>query len=461
MLLPAKKRPGKGAFPMTTNAGIQDKTLQEWKRQFQARPENTRLQNAVTRESLDSIGLNRAILTDMDESFSIHLDDWEVTNQKKSGRCWMFAAMNLFRVDAMQKMQLEKFEFSQCYPQFWDKLERSNYFLENILTTRSMDLDSREVAFLLEDPIADGGQWNMFINIVKKYGLVPQTVMPETESSSNTVRMNAILRAKLREGARILREMHQQGQEQEDLRAAKKDLLQVIYRILSIHLGTPPEEFTWQWRDKNKEFRRDGRFTPLGFAEKYVTAPLDDYVCLVHDPRPDHPYGQTYTVQYLGNVVGGDPVLYLNVEMAEMKKAALQTLQSGEPVWFGCDVGKMAQRKEGYWDARLFDYEGIYNTEFGLTKAERLQYHESSMTHAMLFTGVDVVDDAPRRWRVENSWGKDAGKKGFYIMNDSWFDDYMFEVAVRKEFLPEPLQEALKKKPQVLAPWDPMGSLAR
>ena len=428
---------------------------------FAANPVYRMAQNAVTQITVDDIALNRGIVTATDHTFSTLLDDWGVTNQKQSGRCWMFAGLNLLRVSAMRRMNVKEFEFSQNYTMFWDKLERANYFFEAIIDTAERDVDDRLVAFLLDGPLGDGGQWNMFVNLIKKHGLAPKAFMPETESSSNTRKMNAILRSKLREGAKQLREMHAAGESIDALRAAKQEQLTAVHRILSIHLGTPPDHFVWQWKDKEGTFQRADEMTPQQFAAEFVDLPLDEYVCLVNDPRASSPFGRTFTVQYLGNVVGGERVKYLNVEIDLMKEITRRTLESGEPVWFGCDVGKQMQRNLGIWDGRLFDYEGLYDTTFGLEKAARLEYHETQMTHAMLFTGVDVVDGAPRRWRVENSWGAEHGQKGFYTMNDSWYQEYMFEIAARTEYLPADLLAALDQDPIVLPAWDPMGALAR
>lgn len=417
-------------------------------------------QNAVAQVTIDDVALDRQVVTSVDHTFSHKLDDWEVTNQKKSGRCWLFAGLNLLRVGAMKKMDIKEFEFSQNFTLFWDKFERANYFLEAMIETAAEPVDDRTVAFLLGRPLDDGGQWNMFVNIIRKHGLVPKAFMPETESSSNTSRMNSVLMIKLREGAMNLRDLHGKGETIEALRAAKQEVLAVIHRMLCIHLGTPPQSFDWQWHDKEKGFHRDGEMTPLSFAEKYATLPLDDYVCLVNDPRESSPIGRTFTVKHLGNVVGGKIVKYLNIDIQLMKRIAAESIKGGDPVWFGCDVVPQMRRDMGLWDARLYDYEGLYDTEFGLTKTDRLLYHQTFMTHAMLFTGVDMVDGKPRRWRVENSWGDENGKKGFYLMQDSWFDEYMFEIAARKSALPDELQKALELEPIVLPPWDPMGALA-
>ncbi len=431
------------------------------RRAFDAEPRNRVAQNAVTRNPIDDVAVNRDVVTATDHTFSHLLDKWTVTDQKQSGRCWLFAGMNLFRVGSMEQMGLKDFEFSQTYLFFWDKFERANYFLESMIETADRPVDDRVVAWLLGHPVDDGGQWNMFASLVKKYGLVPKAVMPETKSSENTTPMNRHLVQKLREGARDIRAQHEAGASVEAMRETKDGVLDAIYRMLAIHLGTPPERFDWQWNDKDDAFHRDGELTPQEFAQKYVNIPFDDYVALVNDPRPGSPYGRTYTVEYLGNVVGGEPVRYLNVEVEVMKEQAKRSIvERGEPVWMGCDVGKMMQRDEGIWDAEMFDYGALYGTDFDLDKSERLRYHQTFMTHAMLFTGVDVVGDTARRWRVENSWGDKNGRKGFYVMNDSWFDEYMFEVAVRREDLPADLQAALEQEPIVLPAWDPMGALA-
>ena len=447
--------------PNAEEGALENEVLAAWRGAFAANPANRLAQNAVTQVTIDDVALNRAVVAATDHTFSHVLDDWTVTNQKRSGRCWMFAGLNLFRVGAMKQMGLKGFEFSQSYTMFWDKLERANYFLEAIVETADRDVDDRTVAFLLSRPIEDGGQWNMFVNLVKKHGLVPKAFMPETESSSNSMRMNAILRQKLREGAKTLRDLHTAGAGHDALREKKQEILEVVHRILCIHLGTPPERFTWQWTDGDKGFHRDDDLTPRAFAAKYVDLPIDEYVCLVHDPRPTSPYGRTFTVAYLGNVVGGEIVKYLNVEMETIKGIAQRTIEAGEPVWFGCDVGKMMRRDLGIWDEQLYDYGTLYQTEFTLDKAARLSYGDTQMTHAMLFTGVDVVDGAARRWRVENSWGNENGQKGFYTMNDSWFDEYTFEIAARQSYLPPELYQALALDPIVLPAWDPMGALAR
>ncbi|ROR72153.1 bleomycin hydrolase [Bogoriella caseilytica] len=418
-------------------------------------------QNAVTKNSVDEIALDRDVVMSIDHSMSHVLDKHEATNQKRSGRCWLFAGLNVLRSNAAARMNVKNFEFSQTWLHFWDKLERANYFLEAMLATADRDVDDRTVAHLLANPIDDGGQWNMFVALVRKYGVVPKAAMPETESSSNTGQMNRALRTVLRQGTRDLRALHTAGVGDDEIAERKDQVMAAVYRVLAIHLGTPPESFLWQWNDADGTFHRDGQLTPVEFAEKYLGADLEDYVCLVHDPRESSPQGRTFTVEFLGNVADAPPVTYLNVDIDLIRSLTAASIQDGEPVWFGCDTGKQAQRALGYWDAALYDYGSVYDVDFSLTKAERLLHHESLMTHAMVFTGVDLHDGVPRRWRVENSWGTDKADKGFWTMNDSWFGEHVFEVAVHRSRLPEELQQRLNEQPITLPAWDPMGALAR
>jgi len=448
----------------TTDNRLTDEYIAQLRADFDSHPTAQLMQNAVTRNGIDLISRNHSVVAATDHSFSNLLDSWKVTNQKQSGRCWLFAGLNLFRPAAMEALNLKKFEFSQNYTLFWDKFERANYFLEAVIETADREIDDRTVAFLLERPLDDGGQWNMFVNIIRKHGIVPKYAMPETQSSSATRKMNEQLLARLRKGALELRSCLEVGISSEQVQVTKKNILEEVYRMLCIHLGTPPTEFDWQWNDKDKVFHNEGEMTPLEFANRYFQTDPSDYVCLVNDPRSTSSYNNTYTVEFLGNVVGGDIVKYLNVDVPTMKQLTMATLLDGEPVWMGCDVGKMMDRKEGVWDVDLFKYEDVYDAELTLTKAERLEYHETLMTHAMLFTGVDVIEDengqGARRWRVENSWGDENGKKGFYTMNDSWFDEFMFEVAIHKKYLSEELLAAWALQPTPLRPWDPMGALA-
>ena len=437
---------------------ITRKQVAELRKEFDAESSNKVAQNAVTNVQLPDLTLNRDLVQDIDDSFSTKLDDWKVTAQMRSGRCWLFATLNLLRVGAMKKMKLKNFEFSQAHIHFWDKFERANHLLEAIIETSDRPVDDRTIHFLLSDPIGDGGQWNMAMNLIRKHGLVPKSAYPESDSSSATRWMNAELKNILRSSACEIRAIVDGGGSVEEAREHKEKRVADIWNMLCIHLGTPPKTFNWQWRDKDDEFHRNGRMTPQQFAAEFVDIDWEDYVCIVNDPRNE--YYQTYTIDFLQNVAGGPPVVYLNVPNKEMKEITQKLLEDGMPVWMGCDVGKEMDRKRGLWDADLFDVEGLYGVEYGMDKADRLRHNQTMMTHAMLFTGVDVVNGRPRRWRVENSWGDKTGQKGYYTMNDSWYDQYMFEIAAPTSYLNEKMLAGLEAEPVVLPAWDPMGSLA-
>ncbi len=435
--------------------------LQRMNDRFEQSFEGKLSRNAVTRSGLAASAADYAMERRMRYSFSLEVEVGKVTNQKSSGRCWMFAALNTMRFEIMKKLNLETFELSQSYPLFYDKLEKSNYFLENILTSLDAPLDGRLVAFLLQSPVQDGGQWDMFRSLVEKYGVVPKDQMPETFHSSNTGLMNKFLTLKLRQFACELRTAHEEGESLANLRAKKESMLAEIHHMLCVCLGTPPTALSFEVRNKDKAFHR-AQMTPVEFFRTYVGWNLADYVSLIHAPTKDKPYERMYTVDRLGSVFGGAyPVRYLNLPAEQLKEAAIRQLQDGHPVWFGCDVGQWLHREWGCMDTAAFDFAGVLGTAFPLTKAQRLDYGESVMTHAMVFAGVNLDENGkPDRWKVENSWGDKSGNEGWYIMSDDWFSEYTYQVVVHKKHLTNRQLELLSQEPIILKPWDPMGSLA-
>ena len=420
--------------------------------------------NAATRNEVTELAMDWEHFRRIDHAFSdVVTGEMPVTNQRSSGRCWGFAGLNLFRIYLGRKHNLKEFQFSQSYFMFWDKLEKANYFLESILKTVDEEWNSRLLMHLLADPIQDGGQWDMWVNLINKYGVVPQSEMPESFQSSKSGRMNRMITRKLRENAKKLRDFKQRGVGNDELQTMKIEMLEVIFRLLVIHLGTPPDSFDWQVRDKDNNFHRFENLTPTSFYRDHVELDLNDYVCLINCPMSDKKYNKVYTIEFLGNVMEGLPIRYLNVESDVMKKSAIKAIKNDDPVWFGCDVGKHFHQDLGVMDIDLFDFDMFYGTEFGLNKASRLEYGDSRMTHAMLFTGVDLdLKGEPIKWRVENSWGDKAGNKGYHIMTDNWFDEYNYEIVVHKSFLPDDLIAVFETSdPISLQPWDPMGALAR
>ena len=439
---------------------ISQENLQQFETQFDKNRSYKIAMNAVTKNGVKESAMNYRAAASLPQEFSVSLKQGKVTNQKKSGRCWMFAALNFMRVKVIQDLKLETFELSQNYTLFYDKLEKANYFLENILATLDEPTDGRLIAHLLADPLGDGGQWDMLCNIIEKYGLVPKYVMPETAVSSATADMRNYMTKKMREYACRLRRAYKEGATAEQLRAQKDAMLSESYRMLCICLGRPPKTFDFEYRDKDGGFPRDTNLTPQEFYKKYIGISIGDYISVINAPTENKPYYRSYTVQCLGNVAEGRPVKYVNLPIEELKKAAIAQLQSGEPVWFGCDCGQGSSR-EGMMDTQLYDVEDLFDTIFPMTKAERLTYGESLMDHAMTLQGVNLDENGkPNRWRIENSWGDEAGRDGFYVMSDRWFEEYTYQIVVNRKYLPKEALAAYDSEPILLAPWDPMGSLA-
>lgn len=426
--------------------------------------------NVVAKNAVSSVGIRAAARVPEGVArnaltFDVEVTQGERCNQERSGRCWMFASLNTMRYRIIKKYNLKTFELSQAYPLFWDKLEKSNWFFENVLDTLDEPLDGRLVSYLLADPIGDGGQWDMFKSLVKKYGVVPKEAMPETACSRNTREMDSYLTRYLRGAAKRLRESHAAGVAPDDLAAMKKEMMGDVYHLLVTCLGEPPASFGVRLRDKDGKLALSGTFTPAAFFDEAVGMDVDDYVSLISAPTADKPLGHTYTVSRLGNVVEDGGVRYLNLPIQRLKECAVAQLREDLPVWFGCDVGQSYLREEGIMDTAALDVDGLlgFPVEGCMDRAERLDYGESLMTHAMVLEGVNL-DEAgrPTLWKVENSWGADHGRDGFDTLSDAWFDEYVYQVVVDKKHLTDEERAAYEtEEPRVLAPWDPMGSLAR
>lgn len=424
---------------------------------YQKNAKYSAVENAATKNGLLNALENRASHAANLPVFSIDLTNDPVSNQKQSGRCWMFAALNTFRHKILTEFKLENFELSQAYTFFWDKYEKSNWFLEQIIGTSDLEIGDRKLKFLLDVPQQDGGQWDMVVALFQKYGVVPKDIYPESISSSASRELDQYLNKILRQDAQILRDLIQNGG---DVAAKKAELLQEIFNYLAMTLGLPPQKFDFEYRDKDDQFHKFEDITPQAFYEKFVDIKLDDYVSVINAPTADKPYNKSYTVEFLGNVIGARDVRHLNVEMDRFKKLAIAQIQAGETVWFGCDVGQVSNRQDGLLTLDAYDFSAM-DLDFTQDKASRLDYSESLMTHAMVLTGVDL-DAAGNslKWKVENSWGEKVGKKGYFTASDAWMDEYTYQIVVRKEFLTAEELAAYEAEPEVLLPWDPMGALA-
>ncbi|RMZ73788.1 bleomycin hydrolase [Pyrenophora seminiperda CCB06] len=450
-------------------------SVSEWEKELMEDPKNRLALAALSSNSARAVLSSRsAVISDAQKfNIKIPLEGSPVTNQAASGRCWLFASTNVFRVAIMNKYKLSEFQLSQAYLFYWDKMEKANYFLESILDTKAEAIDSRIVQTLMEDPVSDGGQWDMVANLVLKYGLVPHSLYPDSFNAASTGTMDSLITTKLREDAVRLRAIATSNAQPEAIKstlaAEKEKMLREIHLILTLMLGPPPsptKPFTWEYYDKDGNFCTL-RTRPTAFAKelsdtKTIRAlsgtDVHSLFSLTNDPR--NPYNRLLSVKRLGNIWNGRPVIYVNVDMKTIKDACIAMLKRGMPVFFGSDVGKYSDSQKGIMDTGLYQYELGFNIKLGMSKAERLQTGDSQMTHAMVLTAVHVVDGKPVRWRVENSWSERAGDKGYFVMSDAWMDEFVYQAVVDPSVVSASVRKVLEQKPRMLERWDPMGALA-
>lgn len=437
---------------------ITQKQVTGYNEAYQNKPVQQALRRVLANNQLADIAENLEYKAQMQFRFSNEIKTLPITNQKQSGRCWIFAGLNVLREVIAQKYNLTDFELSQNYTAFWDKFEKINYFIESIDDFLDADNDDRTLQHILKTGIQDGGQWDMFVSLIEKYGVVPKDVMEETASSGNTRFMNRIINIKLRQYAAQARRVKDDPQAIAEL---KETALNELYSFLCTSFGVPPSGFDFEFVDKDLNYHIIKEITPRQFYYEHVGDILKDYVSIIHSPTADKPFYQTYTVAYLGNVVGGRKIKYLNLEIDELKQLVLRQLLDDEVVWFGSDVSQDGNRKQGFWDDRSFDYELLLGMDLEMSKADQLDYSQGAMNHAMLLTGVNLDDGTANRWKIENSWGPANGKQGYYLCSDTWFDKYVYQAVIHHKYLSDDHRAAWEQKPTVLKPWDPMGSLAQ
>ncbi|WP_125768124.1 C1 family peptidase [Lapidilactobacillus wuchangensis] len=410
------------------------------------------IQHAAMRNGVLEASYNPEAAAKLNHTFSVEVPTGKVSNQKQSGRCWLFSLLNTLRHQFAIDNKVKDFELSQSYLYFWDKIERANIYYDNIIRTADRPTDDREVAFYLSMPGDDGGQWAMAASLVAKYGVVPKEVMPETFNTEATAGFAEALNLKLRRDALTLRELKNNGATTGEITARRQKLLQEVYRMTAIAVGEPPVQFDLEYRDDDKNYHLDQDLTPTTFFEKYFKMNLNDYVVLTN--APDKAYNQAYRLASEENVVGGLPIIFTNMPMASLRRAAIAQLKAGETVWFGNDVGKQVNRKEGLLDSQLYQKDALFGVDLSLNKADRFRLGEAEVTHAMTLTGVDLIDDQPTKWKVENSWGVKNGADGYFVMSDDWFEDYSYEVVVQRKYLTDEEIAAADSEPVLLPAWD-------
>lgn len=413
------------------------------------------VQRAVIKNGVYNASENDKVRSKLNRTFSIELDTGKVSNQRHSGRCWIFSTMNILRHHFSNQYEVKDFEFSQAYIYFWDKIERANMFYQRIIDLADRELKDRELQFYLNSPNSDGGQWAMAAAIVQKYGVVPNDVMPETFNTKDTTGFANALNLKLRRDAIQLRQMKHRGASEAELQAERELLLGQVYQMTTIAVGTPPESFDFEYKDDNQKYHIDRNITPLEFYDKYVGVDLDDYVVVTNSP--DKPFNQLYSLPSQDNVIGGKEITFLNLPIQNLKELAVDQLKDGESIWFGNDVLEQMNRKDGLLDSELYKQDELFGVALDMTKAERMLYRQANVSHAMTLTGVDLIDGKTSKWKVENSWGEQNGDKGYFVMADNWFDDYVYEIVIQRKFLTKEQLEIADSTPTPLKAWDALA----
>jgi bleomycin hydrolase len=436
--------------------GITPEMIETMRESFKLDDATRAAMNALAKNDIKDLAVNQEVLSTSDHFFSHKIKSGDITNQKSSGRCWLFAGLNIMRPKIIEKYELETFDFSENYLFFWDKLEKANFFLESIIETRKNDIYDREVEWLLQHPCPDGGWWHFVVDLIHKYGAVPESAMPETNSSGKTGMMNKLVDRKLRQDAVILRTMSKEGKSESALRAKKEEMLQDIYRMLAMNLGVPPTEFQWRYETKDDSVSQAMNYTPLEFYRDVVGINLDEYICIFSCPSRE--FEKLYQVRFDRDMYDKADFSFINLNIDELKDFSLASVLDDEPVWFACDVGKDDYVDGGIFTPGIYDYGALYGVDITLTKEERIVYRESIPNHAMVFTGVDMDGGEPVKWLVENSWGDEKGKEGYWAMDDQWFDEYVYGAILHTKYVPKKVLDILKTEPIVLPPWDPMYS---
>ncbi|TKJ40492.1 hypothetical protein CEE37_09265 [candidate division LCP-89 bacterium B3_LCP] len=463
---------------------VDDELIEKMLESFDPDPQTQRLIDAVLHNPVRDIAINKKVFNDHNPYFSHEIKTGKITDQKSTGRCWLYAGLNILRPAVIDKIDDSSFEFSQNYLFFWDKIEKANTFLEKVIARRKLDVRDEDFQRILERPVGDGGWWEYFANLVKKYGVVPASAMPETRSTKTSRMMDRYMTYQMREDAAELRAMSAKGASVKKLRQKKEEFLLEIYKVLTFHLGTPPTEFTYRYKSSVDEEKRtaelirvinaitDGEggggftetealkemaedkvsvlksYTPQEFAEEYVTADLDEYIVLGNDPSRE--MNKRYIIENDRNIFEQGESGYVNVSIEDLKLATLQSVLSDEPVWFGADVTEQRENGQGIMNSELYLYDDIYGLKTVFTKADRMLYQTEATNHAMVFIGVDVVNDKPMKWKVENSWGNDVGDAGFYTMYSNWFDEYVIQSIINKKYLPQRILDILDTKPVLI-----------
>lgn len=437
---------------MTEEHDLTSKMVEKLKKEFHSRKDAEIIARAIQKNGIKAASEDPTASERLHRAFSYEIKTGKPTNQRHSGRCWSFAALNTLRHKFAAKYKFKDFELSQNYLFFWDRIERANMFFQKIIATADKPLHDRTVDFYLSFALNDGGQWANAASIIEKYGVVPEYVMPDTHNTKDTSDVAEVFDSLMRKDAIELRAMVQTNANATELQEAQERMMGDVYKIAAYSFGEPPAKFDLEYRDDDKKFHQVLGLTPLKFYHEYFDTNLSDYVVVTN--APDHEMDRSYLMPAQDSVVDGLPIKFVNVPFAELQEGAIKQLQAGETVWVGNDVLQQMDRKRGLMDAKLYHREELLDVDFVMDKKHRLETKQAVVSHAMTLTGFDMVNDQPTRWKIENSWGKDNGDNGYFVMTQDWFEEYTYEAVINKKYLSDRVKKVAASEPVTLPAWD-------
>lgn len=437
---------------MTEEHDLTSKMVEKLKKEFHSRKDAEIIARAIQKNGIKAASEDPTASERLHRAFSYEIKTGKPTNQRHSGRCWSFAALNTLRHKFATKYKFKDFELSQNYLFFWDRIERANMFFQKIIATADKPLHDRTVDFYLSFALNDGGQWANAASIIEKYGVAPEYVMPDTHNTKDTSDVAEVFDSLMRKDAIELRAMVQTHASATELQEAQERMMGDVYKIAAYSFGEPPAKFDLEYRDDDKKFHQVLGLTPLKFYHEYFDTNLSDYVVVTN--APDHEMDRSYLMPAQDSVVDGLPIKFVNVPFEELQKGAIKQLQAGETVWVGNDVLQQMDRKRGLMDAKLYHREELLDVDFVMDKKHRLETKQAVVSHAMTLTGFDMVNDQPTRWKIENSWGKDNGDNGYFVMTQDWFEEYTYEAVINKKYLSDRVKKVAESEPVTLPAWD-------
>ena len=431
--------------------GISLSDIAEFRRNYENDPAAAALTAAMAKTPMADLAFVPTAAAKLSGGFEVEIKTHGITAQEKSGRCWLFAALNILREEVIKKTGLQDFALSGNYLSFYDKFEKAGNVLSMAVNYADLPYSDRMTEYIFKG-FGDGGYWDMAVDLVEKYGAVPKSAMPESYQSEHTETFMKKFIVLVRKDAYELRELARAGK---DTEVRKNEMLSEIYKLLCIVFGEPVETFDFDYRDADGVYHKNRGLTPKTFYERFIGLDLKEYATITHHPTPGLPMGLHYRFHYIGSMADRY-VDNLNLTMDELEDLCIRQLKAGVPVWFGCDAGAFGDRKAGVWDPASLNFEGIMGgVSLTMEKGARLRAMGSYATHAMILVGVNFDENGtPNRWKIENSWGGEVGDKGYFVCSEAYFREYVYEAIILRSLLDERETALLEAAPEEIPAWE-------